>query len=88
MTDHVYEYVECDRYTVLWEHPLWDYHPDESKDDFEPYNECYCGSGAEYIARVGFHTDLEPSNGWPRSLLQDLKVHRCPEHRFKPTEDN
>lgn len=81
MTDHLHgedSYIECDYYTVVSQ-----IRQDEKWDDWNGETSCYCGADSVYVARVGFHTRLEDDSAWPRTFSQDLKVHRCEEHKFQ-----
>lgn len=89
MTDHVHgedSYVECDYYHVLHEDRLEEIYPD----GWDGETDCYCGADSVFLARVGFTTRLDDpeEESWPRSVTQDVKVHRCEEHRFDPDEEN
>ena len=83
MTDHIYgenSYVECDHYTVVSVTPYSDFGP-----KFSPEQICYCGEPTVQVARVGFHTRLDDPDEetWPRSISQNVKVHRCDKHGFE-----
>lgn len=84
MTDHVHgedSYLECDYYTVVYQHEMMEMYPV----GHVPDTECYCGADAAHLARVAFHedtTDQTPGD-WPTSFSRNVKVHRCGDHNFE-----
>jgi len=82
MTDHIFgedSYMECDRFNVVSVTPYENFDP-----EFRPEHVCYCGKPTVQIARVGFHTVVEERDQWwDRTLSQNVKVHRCEEHKFE-----